>query len=202
MPDPNVEAASEQIRERFQEMRDEMRSLRGQSDRRGGRDAEAEGPEGEENPMSQEERQAMAEDLRTSIRDRFQTLRDEMQTVRDDRTASTQMQEMLDARVQLIRQFAKNKRSLRQSTVEGIRALLSESQLERWDQLERDLRRGRVLSRGRLSGESTDVLEILEQQELEEALVSEELNLLLDSYALDLDRVLVAREDYDYGHGP
>ena len=225
-PDPDIQASMDAVRDSMREMRDEMREAReqmsGGEDRgrrnrgregrgddqaqQGGRDQGADQPmeDGQVPPpptMTEEERRAQAEAMREEYRMRFTEMGEQMTDIRRRRTASVQMQELLDARVALIREFADGKRQLRISTASGVQALLLEEQAPRWDALERSLRRDRMLPRGRLSGESTDVLNVLEQEGLSEGPYSEELAMLLQNYELDLDEALRQREAYDYGTG-
>ncbi|MEE2907538.1 MAG: hypothetical protein VX527_06850, partial [Planctomycetota bacterium] len=227
VPDPELEASMQQVRESMSDMRDEMRAARSQGnnpgDERPGRgqnnqgrgqqdrgDNDANSPDqvgqrnddgGEGQEMTREQRREQAEALRAEFRLKFDDLHDQMRSVREKRYASTEMQTLLDARVNLIRAFARDKQQLRDSTASGIRALLIEDQTHLWDDVSRELRRKRLMSRGRLSGESTDLIEILDDMDMEDSEQNEDLILLHDNYSLDLDEALKARENFKYAEG-
>ena len=176
-PDPEIEEGIQQVRTQMREMRQEMRKAReafGSGGRERGSDQDPSDRSndqyqdaiGETEQVSQEQRREQAEAMRAEFRERFEVLRDDMRSIQEARIKSDQMQAMLDARMLLIRDFASTKKSLRESVELGIRALLLENQIDDWEAIERTLRRKRLLSRGRLSGESTDLVEMLDRIEV------------------------------------
>ena len=211
-PDPEIEEGIQQVRTQMREMRQEMRKAREAFDRGGRERGSDQDPSdrsndqyedaiGETEQVSQEQRREQAEAMRAEFRERFEVLRDDMRSIQEARIKSDQMQAMLDARMLLIRDFASTKKSLRDSVELGIRALLLENQIDDWEAIERTLRRKRLLSRGRLSGESTDLVEMLDRIELPEEADVIELQTLMNTYELDLDQALRQREGFDYADG-
>tara|TARA_Y100000589_G_scaffold281644_1_gene278691 strand:+ start:73 stop:1635 length:1563 start_codon:yes stop_codon:yes gene_type:complete len=209
-PDPVIEEGIQRVREQMGEMRQEMREAReafgrnrrgNESDQaaareEGDRDQSPAGEESEE--MSQEQRREQADALRAEFLERFDVLRDDMRDMQEAQIKSDQMQAMFDERMRMIREFADTKRQLRDSVESGIRALLLENQVEEWESIERTLRRNRLISRGRLSGESTDLIDILDSIELSEAQDGIELSTLVAAYEIEIDEALRQRERYDY----
>jgi len=84
---------------------------------------------------------------------------------------------------------------LKQNFVGEVQALLRDEQQSLWLPLERRLTREKTLSRGRLSGESLDLVSMMDQLELEED-VLESLRPLIDEYYRDLHEALITRNDY------
>ena len=100
--------------------------------------------------------------------------------------------EELAARTQ---SFKAAKASLRQRFVDDVQAQLSAEQLERWPALERTLTRHKTLPKGRLDGERTDLLAILDRLDLTDAdaeAVAEE----AEAYELLLHEALTRRNAY------
>ena len=207
-PDPAIDEGIQRVRDQMRDMRQEIREAReafGRNrgpenpDQPDGREADDEGrpPEGE-TIISREQRREQADAMRAEFMERFDVLRDDMRDMQEAQVKSDQMQAMFDQRMQLIRGFADTKRQLRDSVESGLRALLLENQVEEWEAIERKLRRKRLLSRGRLSGESTDVIAILDDIDVSEIEDSIELSTLIASYEIELDGAIRQRENYDY----
>jgi hypothetical protein len=211
-PDPSIDEGIQRVRDQMRGMRQEMREAREAFGRdRGEGNADQESPSREDgqdqsaggdeaNQISREQRREQAETMRAQFRERFGLLRDDMRGMQEAQIKSDQMQAMFDQRMQMIRDFAASKKQLRESVELGIRALLLESQVEDWEAIERTLRRKRLLSRGRLSGESTDLIDILDGIDIPEPGDDLELKTLVATYDLDLDQALRQREDFHYTH--
>jgi hypothetical protein len=92
--------------------------------------------------------------------------------------------------------FNTAKASLRRTFVTDVQTtVLASPQIERWPALERALLRSKTLPKGRLSGERTDLLKVLESLKLnesEQAAGAEH----CDSYEMALDAALKLRNDY------
>lgn len=216
VPDAEIEQRMEETRESMRALRDEAREARrsfgqgqrGDAGRRGERGGQEDPEAGDqpvvdsdEQPESREEREARAEAMRQEFRMQFEDMGAQMRSIRDQQFASTQMQELLDSRVAMIREFARDKKQLRDSTESGLRALLIDEQGEIWEVVSKKLRRLRLMPRGRLSGESTDVLEVLEDLDLDASVDTEDLQMLRDNYIQEIDSALIAREAFDYAQG-
>ncbi|MHC4272657.1 MAG: hypothetical protein ACYSUR_03200, partial [Planctomycetota bacterium] len=91
--------------------------------------------------------------------------------------------------------FRKAKEALKQDFLNEVRSQLSAEQLELWPGFERALTRIRTLPEGRLDGERTNLLQIVDSlgldQEQQEAVAE-----ALDAYELQLHEALVARNAF------
>ncbi len=84
---------------------------------------------------------------------------------------------------------------IKKEFLDDLRSLLSGDQESRWPIAEREMRRARKLGEGRLFGESVDVLQILDEV-APESFSTGRLAELVESYAVELDRSLVARATF------
>jgi len=88
--------------------------------------------------------------------------------------------------------FGKAKAALRQKFVTEAQTQLAGSQIERWPNLERTLRRHKTLPKGRLSGERTDLVRVLKDLKLgqteQQAVASQS-----EAYELAMENALVQR---------
>ncbi|MHC4990371.1 MAG: hypothetical protein ACYTGC_05265, partial [Planctomycetota bacterium] len=75
----------------------------------------------------------------------------------------------------------------------GLQAILSVEQLDRWPALERQLVRQKQLARGRLSGESVNLLSIVNELNVDRE-ADTTLESLLLQYEIDLHSALIARD--------
>lgn len=82
--------------------------------------------------------------------------------------------------------------ALLQRLFANIKRLLSEQQLEQWPAFERALRRIKTLPWGQLDGESTDLLEVVDELELDDEQMAQ-LDEALLSYEMQLDAALTRR---------
>jgi len=94
-----------------------------------------------------------------------------------------------EAELSLWREEAK---TLQAAFLEDLKSLLTREQEERWPLLERELRRIRQVSAGRLSGESLDLVELVENLQ-PSARTIPSVAALTERYSEELDRVLTAR---------
>jgi len=108
----------------------------------------------------------------------------------------------LDAMRQLMQQFNAvisewndRKQAMRDAFMTDARSLLDDTQNERWPAFQRKLRRVKTLSDGRLSGESVDLLELVDALELSEERRSD-LDRTLHQFTIELDDALRARNDF------
>ena len=91
--------------------------------------------------------------------------------------------------------FVRTKARLREEFVAQVLAQLSGEQLERWPSLDRTLTRHKKLPQGRLDGERTDLLKVVEKLGLEE-IEQEAISQQLYDYEVSLHDALVARDAY------
>lgn len=88
---------------------------------------------------------------------------------------------------------SKKTRELKAQFMNDLKALLTPEQAGKWDRVERLDRRREFLPRGVLAGESMNLLEVVNDLNLPEPR-SNDLSASLDTYELDLDSALQARE--------
>lgn len=77
---------------------------------------------------------------------------------------------------------------------EDMKSIVTPQQAERWAGVERQRRRDRALSDGRLAGETVDLIALSEEVGIPDASRSE-VDPILGRYELDLDRALLARDE-------
>lgn len=82
---------------------------------------------------------------------------------------------------------------LEQQFFEDVKLLLNEDQMASWPVVERDHRRTSTIERGLLSGETVDLIAIVENVASTDT--APDLDQTLESYATDLDRALVKRNE-------
>ena len=208
-PDPQIEERIQGIRDQMRSMRQQMREVRdslrgdrGSENANRGNQRNVDRPDARDIPRSEEarqnDRQAQAEARRDELRDGYDMLREDMREMREAQIKSDQMQAMLDKRMNLLREFARKKKELKDSVELGIRSLLLEHQVEEWESIERTLRRKRLMPRGRLSGESTDLIDILKDFQITETHEADQLHQLVDAYGISLDLLLRSRDQFDH----
>ncbi len=91
--------------------------------------------------------------------------------------------------------FVRTKTRLREEFVTQVLAQLSGEQIERWPTLDRTLTRHKKLPQGRLDGERTDLLKVIEKLGLDE-IEQEAISQQLYDYEVSLHNALVARDAY------
>lgn len=120
-------------------------------------------------------------------------LRQEMERVRDqfrenrDPAAWQGLQSTLE-------EMRASRAKIESEFLEDFKAVLSDEQKTRWPDLERTMRRDRLLPRGFMSGERLDVIRLVEEAELP-PVTRAEAELVLEQYKEALDRVLVRRQE-------
>ncbi|MCK4871974.1 MAG: hypothetical protein KAS72_04535 [Phycisphaerales bacterium] len=118
-------------------------------------------------------------------RTEWETLRDEIRESRD-RSRFAELAALHAA-------WRGEKRTLEAALLDDIQLLLDETQAQRWPIMERNRRRLKVLPRGRLSGETLNIIDLVEKLDLSQEAAMTLVEPLGD-YELDLDRALVERE--------
>ena len=94
--------------------------------------------------------------------------------------------------------IAQDAKKLEEQFFDDLKLVLNDEQLDRWPTVMRDHRRTSTIERGFLSGESVDLVQVVNTVLTDDR--PSALNEMLDSYANDLDRVLTARnETYESG---
>ncbi|MEY2712614.1 MAG: hypothetical protein RL005_836, partial [Planctomycetota bacterium] len=101
------------------------------------------------------------------------------------------MQEIVEAS----NRFLSKKVEMRKELVDGVKGVLRPEQLANWDAFERFLRRERAMGNGILSGESTNLIFVLDDADLTQAGI-DATKAILDNYELQLDGALKARDEF------
>ncbi len=96
-----------------------------------------------------------------------------------------------EARAAIIAGWNVERERLRAAFVAELQSLLTDDQLGRWPDLERRMRRERLLPRGLLSGESVDLVRVVDALRLDP--VPAPVTGLLEAYAIELDHALRVR---------
>jgi hypothetical protein len=143
-----------------------------------------------------DQQKELAKQLHEGYQASFRSATDEMQRAMEETREA--YEETQDASV-FMEKMPAVQRSHKQKTtaieaqfMDDLKAILDPAQAEAWSKVERQRRRETILRGGQLSGESVDLLEIVEGLGLDAA--PPELTEALDQYELDLDRALVAKK--------
>jgi hypothetical protein len=121
-----------------------------------------------------------------------------IEEVRKARQASGEEQQTKQVMGQMIEKleaWRAQRAKLREQLVSGVKAQLRDDQATRWPTFERKLDREKTLTRGRLSGESTDLLKVVDRLELDDVTLAGAKE-ILGNYELRLAEALKARNDY------
>lgn len=165
-------------RQKSQEMRSEMRDIREKID---------------------SARQLDGEDGMSKLQDRLnkelEVLRKEMQDLRVQQWQSPERQAAFDNVALLMQDQLRLKRKMKLEFEGDLVAILTEQQLELWPPLKRQLIRDRLLPRGRLSGETVDVMGLVEQQEYEDQALIPLLPILTE-WDEQVTQALESRDDH------
>ncbi len=91
--------------------------------------------------------------------------------------------------------FSREKAALKRDFLTEVRSAITAEQLQHWPSFERALTRIKTLPQGRLDGERTDLLTIVEELPLDEG-GAEAVAESLEAYEISLDRALVERNEF------
>jgi hypothetical protein len=119
-------------------------------------------------------------------------LEDITKSMQEEFTSTGDMEVFQNVMPDVMKKFQRRIEALEKTLLDDLKSLLDAGQLERWPEVERTHRRKTTISWGSVSGESLDLVEIVDGLRLsdaEKAPVAE----ILGHYAIDFDRELVAR---------
>jgi hypothetical protein len=156
------------------------------------------GPEGLELPEELKEKLAQkAQEMAERLRERLEQAEADGEPLPALDAAGTveERRQYFDRLRESTAKFERAKEALRQDFVNDVQSQLSAEQLERWPGLERALTRIKTLPDGRLDGERTDLIAIVEGLHLDgeqQAALAE----ALEAYELQLHEALVARNAF------
>lgn len=127
------------------------------------------------------------------VRKKMDDLREEAAATQDFSVFGREMPAIMEA-------WTKKSEALEQKLFNDLQALLTEDQLAKWPVVERERRRHELLPTGRLSGESIDMIELVERLRTERKrgeepiTLPEEIDQLLEQYAVEMDSALQTRQ--------
>ena len=133
--------------------------------------------------------------LQKDLSEKIASISEEIQQQRTDAWQSPERQTAMEDVALLIQDQLRLKQKMKNELEGDLVAILTEEQLELWPALERQLIRDRLLQRGRLSGESVDVIGLVEQQNYEDAVLISILP-ALDEWDVNVSAALEARDAY------
>ncbi len=134
-------------------------------------------------------------DLQNRLTNELDSIREEMQQQRVEQWQSPERQAAFEEIALLLQDQSRLKRQMRNEFEGDLVVILTEDQQALWPPLQRQLIRDRLLPRGRLSGETVDVMGLVEQQEfVDEVLV--ELIPVLQEWDASITVALTARDDH------
>jgi hypothetical protein len=119
-------------------------------------------------------------------RDKVEQVRQEFQETRDPSVWQSMGETMMTLR--------ERRQKLDKGLLEDVKLTLTEDQQVRWPAVERMRRREATLGRGLMSGETLDVVKLVEDSKIDAAREAE-LAPVLERYQEELDRVLVERNE-------
>ncbi len=116
--------------------------------------------------------------------ERIRRISEEFRETRDD--------EVWEQMGPIQQKFSKRAKELEATLISDIKTLCSDQQLNQWPKFERTRRRDRTIDRGTVSGESVDLVRIVNALELTGE-VKTDIAQQLETYEQDLDKALVER---------
>ena len=122
-----------------------------------------------------------------TIRDKMDQIREEFREYRDP-SVWEGMQGMME-------EFRDFRAETEKALLGDVQAILTAEQAEKWPELERTMRRDRTIRRGLMSGERLDVVRLVEEANLADD-IKRNLQPVLSQYAMDLDRALIKRNEF------
>jgi len=169
--DAEREQMRQAIRERFEAIRAEMDALRQQ--------------------MGD---QVDREQLRRMFRERAEALREEFGDMMPPMPDREDFQRMVGDMAEPMKQWMAKKAVLASNVLVDVQAQLTEAQAALWPDVDRKLRREKTLSLGQFSGESLDLVLLVEELQLNDQAAAA-IAPVLDEYETSLDAALRTRND-------
>jgi hypothetical protein len=133
--------------------------------------------------------------MQEAIQSEMSAIRNEMNEDRTARWQSDERQTAFEEIALMIQDQLRLKRQMKNELEGDLVILLSEEQLALWPALQRQLIRDRLLPFGRLSGETVDVMALVDQQDFDEDTLNT-LSPAIDEWDIQVATALTARDDY------
>lgn len=179
MPSEEREAAMQEVRAKFEAARDEMQAKRAKLEE----EYEGEIPE------------EVEEKFREEVRAQMEAMRNDMREQGRNFFRDTAAQDMFAKLAPLSDEWLAAKNRLRDQFVADLQLQLTDDQNNQWPTVERTIRRTKSLQRGRISGESADLFQIVRSLNLD-AEQQAKVDPILKDYEIQLDSALKARDEY------
>jgi len=168
--DPSRQQTQE-LRDRSREIRDKLDSARKLGDEEG------------------------MKELQDRLNGELAAIRDEMSALRVEQWQSPERQAAFEEIALLLQDQLRLKKLMRNEFEGDLVAILTEDQQVLWPPLQRQLTRDRLLPKGRLSGETVDVMGLVEQQEFDDTVLVG-LIPVLQEWDVSVTTALTARDDH------
>ncbi len=139
--------------------------------------------------------EADTKELQTKLNNELESIREEMQQQRVEQWQSPDRQAAFEEVALLMQDQLRLKQQMKNELEGDLVAILNEEQLELWPPLQRQLIRDRLLPRGRLSGETVDVMGLVEQQKFDDEILVKLLPVLGD-WDVQVSQALTDRDNH------
>lgn len=127
------------------------------------------------------------------IRERMEKLSQEIQAEREKSGANAEMRESIGRMIDIVERWKAQRTRMRDDFVAGLRATLNETQAADWQAFDRFMRRERSLPHGAISGESVNLLKIVDDANLSDEIMAS-IEPILIRYEMELDAALRSRD--------
>ncbi|MBT4531132.1 MAG: hypothetical protein HOC27_07995, partial [Phycisphaerae bacterium] len=134
-------------------------------------------------------------DLQERLQTELENIREEMNTARTEQWQSPERQAAFEEVALLMQDQLRLKRKMRLEFESDLVIVLTEDQQLLWPPLQRQLIRDRLLPRGRLSGETTDLMSFVDQQDYSDETLTTILP-VLSEWDLSVTPALTARDEH------
>jgi hypothetical protein len=135
------------------------------------------------------------EQIAAEIEARVEQMRAQWRGMRDLMPSREERRAMLDEFADRAVDWINVRERLRQQFMTDLQTVLSERQMEDWSAFTRAMRRMKSMSRGEFAGESVDLIQLVDQLDLEPT-EREQIQAVLEPYAISLDEALKVRDEY------
>jgi hypothetical protein len=134
------------------------------------------------------------QEIRRIYTEKMEQLRKELQQLQPRAVPREELQKMMNQASAAIDAWLIQKTRLRDEFIANLQAILHENQHDLWPPLDRKLTRQKTLNRGRLSGESVDLIALVRELKLDPA-AQQAVAPALQDYEISLDAALKKRNE-------
>jgi len=138
----------------------------------------------------------MLEQYLFKFRERAEEVRDELREIREEVMVTGDWSALGEDMTPLLEGWNAERDALATELLDRIRSLLRNDQLDRWPIFEREKRRADLMNPGksRLGGEDVDLIALMSERGIEDAMVAADVAAVLDQYAIEMDSALQSRQ--------